>query len=134
MFKSIGAFHIMNTILILSGISVILDYLHIYSMIGSLPLFYYIIPVGGVLLLKNFLKPDDERLRDPLTNAAWPRRFIFSAMGILMIAVMFKIMHWPFATYLFLVSISFQFAALITSYFVKAPVLDDDDIIDANVG
>ena len=131
MIKSINGYHILNTIIILAGIVVILRFTHLFILLAHGSTWYYIAPIGLALIIKNQLQPDSDKIKDPLFSHPWAKKLIYGAIGILMVAIMFKVMHWFNDMYLFFLSGLLQLAALITSYTFKVKNMhDESDLLD----
>ena len=116
----------MNTIIILTGIVIILKFMRLVPILGYGATWYYVLPIGLAFVIKSQLQPANQSIKDPLFFHPWARRLIYSALGILSLAIVVKIMRWPYSYYLFLISGLLQIGALIASFTFKTAVFDDD--------
>ena len=131
MIKNLNAYHILNTIIILTGVIVILKFMHVLPILGYGATWYYLIPIGLAFVIKSQLQPAHQSIKDPLFFHPWARRLIYSALGILTLAIMIRIMHWPYATYFFIISGLLQIGALIASFNYKAlPFDENNEVLD----
>ena len=131
MIKSINGYHLLNTIIILTGIVVILRFTHVFVLFALGSTWYYIAPIGLALILKSQLNPANSSIKDPIFFHPWAKRLIYGALGVLMIAIMFKVMRWPYDDYIFYLSGSLQIASLLASYTYKQKLSEEEsELID----
>lgn len=118
---------------LLTGLLIVLmvfKSLHLFEFMKPVSMFHLIIGIGLLYAGRNWVTSNYE-LTDPINSNKLTRALYNLGIGIMIIAVLFKIMHWPYQAILLIIG------AISTSVsFILAMILDpsekekNDDIID----
>lgn len=128
--QNIQTYHILNTVMIWSIIVWVVKSLHLFVI--PVPAYIFILLAVAAPLIKKSVEKDMKNTRDPLIHQQPARGFFYVGLGILMIAIMFRLMHWPFAYYWYLAVFGFMMIAWIFSIAYPNGIQSNDkeDILD----
>ncbi len=101
--------------------------LPILDVIGTFPA---VIALGLIYFMKNFVETH-YNITDPILGNRITKMFYYIGMGCIVLAVLFKIMHWPFQTIIMILGVVLMILSFALSLVLeKSEVEKNEDILD----
>lgn len=117
----------LTVVLLIVLIGKIFFVLPVLDFIGTFPA---VIALGVIYFTKNWIEAHYS-ISDPILANRISKMFYFLGMGCIVLAILFKIMHWPYQIFLMLVGVAFMIISYVLSVFLDSTEVEkDDNILD----
>lgn len=131
--KVLRQYHWINALIVLSILFAALRYLHVLPYIHKIPMPVFLIAVLAGIWIKRDMSNVHPEVKDPLLQQQPSKGFFYIGLGILMIGVMNRIMHWPWSSLMLLVSMALILIAWILSFVNSTKDVYEDEILDGSI-